>query len=723
MLLIVVIAVGFSIICASTIPRVSASELTINSRNKRMDFSNHTILHHGIPQTDIFTNESSSYNYLLEDLEEGQVVYFSVTFNLIYQKSEFQVALFDYSGIDWNSILYEISGLEKYLGSWTVPSGSKDWILQVNDTIDTRSGNFSFTVLVSTPEGGYRDDTANIVNESVKQSNFTMNHEVHYWKVVMKENQIGTIFLKETTPRVLFDAEIGVYPQFSAPTPQPIPHEPRLDNPVVQLTEILGSHNLSWNAIATSTYFIIIKHNVGEDSPTGLYNISFSAEQSLYSFDTAGRLPYNKTVSIVVDQSYTKPKSYFFFFKVNLSRSRVNIQVYEPDSTTSTILDYALVKIYDEGRQDPIRSEREELQLYDGQINITLSLDEGYYYLVVTPRLNAGKGQFYIHFEYEFPQPFVWTIPAFLLNIGILFALPTYLVYLDSKGKWYRIHQWNIHSSLQDTYKLFRSSLSGIFNIKEVPNKSIMIRITNIPFKTFGMLDFIDSSEKETLVVSKRFHRKVEWFVYILAGLALYDIVNLLSFSFFSVHFLPIYIPNSTVLFIILAVPTALLLIFTIFVNLSTYFSYGQVINKISFIVKNYQNSPSKEFSLQSLDPEQASKNINYVRVLWNQAKHAFKEKNFELFVIKADASVKNLLSTRFQQLVTTPIFSKPDFQFQVGSLRKRGFDLPSEKKIAHFRNIRNRIVHSSITLDEKESVDCFAYYSAFISRLGLRST
>ncbi len=115
-------------------------------------------------------------------------------------------------------------------------------------------------------------------------------------------------------------------------------------------------------------------------------------------------------------------------------------------------------------------------------------------------------------------------------------------------------------------------------------------------------------------------------------------------------------------------------------------------------------------------------KNINYVRVLWNQAKHAFKKNNFELFVIKADASVKNLLSTRFQQLVSSPI-SKHDFQFQVATLRKQGFDLPSERKIAHFRNLRNRIVHSSFTLDEKESVDCFAYYSTFITRLGLRSS
>jgi hypothetical protein len=137
--------------------------------------------------------------------------------------------------------------------------------------------------------------------------------------------------------------------------------------------------------------------------------------------------------------------------------------------------------------------------------------------------------------------------------------------------------------------------------------------------------------------------------------------------------------------------------------------------------VQNYKESSDIEIPIERLDSTQAIKSINYVRVLWNQAKHAFKEKNYELFVIKADASVKNLLSTRFLQIVAENTHSKPDFQIQVTELRRRGFDLPSERKIAHFRNLRNRIVHSSVTLEEKESVDCFAYYSTFITRLGLR--
>ena len=409
---------------------------------------------------------------------------------------------------------------------------------------------------------------------------------------------------------------------------------------------------------------------------------------------------------------------------VNSSRAKVFIQVYGPESSVSSdarILEDSTVQIIDSGKQNIIYSEPEYEMDIDKQFNISITLDAGKYYLVVSPVANA-IGMFYIHFEYDLPRPFVWTFPAIFVCFIILFALPGYLTYLDWKGKWYRINQWSVSTSVGEAYKILKNSFSGIFKIKEVPNTSILIPITNIPFKTFGLMNFIESSEKETLIVVKRLHQKIEWFMYFLIGIIIFDILNFLSFTFFSIHFLPIDISNSLDLITVLIIPTIILTIIVLFVNVSAFLSYSQVVDRISYTIENLQESSRKEFITKSLDSEQALKNINYVRVLWNQAKHAFKENNYELFVIKADAAVKNLLSTRFQQVVSSPIYSKPDFQFQVTNLRNHGFDLPSEKKIAHFRNLRNRIVHSSITLNEKESVDCFAFYSTFIARLGLRS-
>jgi len=210
---------------------------------------------------------------------------------------------------------------------------------------------------------------------------------------------------------------------------------------------------------------------------------------------------------------------------------------------------------------------------------------------------------------------------------------------------------------------------------------------------------------------------------YFLLSLIIYDIVNIIFYLLFSDHFLPFYFTSLASIIVFLFVPTVVLIVIVLFTNVSAYITYTQVINKIAFIIQNYEETGDKKGFISSMDALQAAKSINYVRVLWNQARHAFKGQNYELFVIKADAAVKNLLSIRFMQICPENMYSKPDFQTQVVELRKRGFDLPNDRKIANFRNLRNRIVHSSVTLNEKESVDCFAFYSTFITRLGLRPT
>ena len=702
-----IIALSFISVWSSPLFSSSAIEKTLDGQNK-VTSSLDQVLINGVPETGLFTNETSSHNYLLHDISQGQIIYFSIDPN-----AEYNVTLYNPTGA-----IFKIERTihdTKYLGSWKA-SVSGTWKLQLNYTKIAGSETLSYTILAALSSIGYNEISAKLVNESFSEANFTLDHEVQYWKVSLIRNQNGTIFLKESEPSVLYHAEIKIYRQGY---PQ---------NPVLPPMQIeTSTYNFTWNAYSTDTYFIVIAHNPEAYSPTGKYNISFIAEQDLYDFNSAGRLPYNQTLSIRVDQAYSPRKPYYFWFLVNSSEVNVVIQVFGPNSSDANILEDSTVEIRDEGRQQRIGELYEEnTQDVDKQFNISLTLsDAGKYYLIISPESNA-VGMFYIHFIYflpEKPRPFVWTPFAILLNLLLLFALPGYLTYLDSKGKWYRINQWSVPTSLQETYKILKNSFSGFFKIKEVPNKSFLIPITNIPIKTFGILNFYETSEEETLVEARRLHRKIEWILYFLIGIIIYDILNFLMFTFFSITIIPVEISNTFDLATVLILPTILLIIIVLFVNIFAYISYNQVIDRISYIIENYQESSPKEFPTKSLSPEQAQKNINYVRVLWNQAKHAFKENNYELFVIKADAAVKNLLSTRFQQLVTSPVYSKPDFQFQVTSLRNCGFDLPSEKKIVYFRNLRNRIVHSSITLNEKESVDCFAFYSTFIARLGLRSS
>jgi len=562
--------------------------------------------------------------------------------------------------------------------------------------------------LAHIPSSGYSEESAISINESELIANFSIDHERHFWKVKLGDNQNGTLFLKESTPTVLFEARITIYP------------EELKNNPVLSSRIILGSFNYSWNAFAEDNFIIEVVHNPEDISPIGLYNISFIAEEVLWDYESAGKLPFNQTINVRITQGFGFTKQYYFRFHVNLSRSEVFIRVFDETPLISKVLDYADVFIEELGLQKPIYSYEERYQENDGEFNITNTLDEGEYYLIIS--LQPGvTGQFSIHFEYQLPTPFLWNFPAIILSLVTLVALPVYLIFLDSKGKWYRLNQWTLPTPLRKTYKLFRNSFTGFFKTKEVPDESILIQVESLPLKTYALINFVESSERETLIFSKRLKRRLEWIIYILIGFLLFDFLNLLFFVFFSIHFLPIYIPNLVNLLLFLVIPTGVLVVCVLFVNLSSFITYSQIINRLSYIVQNYQDLSEDEVLLQRIDPVQALKSINYVRVLWNQAKHAFKDKNYELFVIKADASVKNLLSTRFQQLVSGNKYTKPDFQIQATELRKRGFDLPSDKRITHFRNLRNRIVHSSVTLDEKESVDCFAYYSTFITRLGLR--
>ncbi|MFX0184178.1 MAG: hypothetical protein ACFE95_13930 [Candidatus Hodarchaeota archaeon] len=692
----------FFVFCISPSLVSSTSEKNIINQKITTNFSEANILNHGIPLKGIFNESSKSHTYIFETINQGQVIYFSINPN-----SDFNITLYNPYGIkfDIKRTFHPNEGI--YLGSWQA-SLAGDWLLEVNNT---RAENVTYDILASIPETGYSGDSSVFLKQSFLEANFTLDHEIHYWKVSLEANQNGTLFLNEVTQSVLFQATLTIYPQKT-------PNNPIL--PSKELTQSdLPDYNFSWNSFVTDYYIIEIEHKAQDATLTGIYNISFITEEDLFSVETAGKLPYNKTISIRVNPpGYSTPKKYFFWFQVNSSRSKVNIRV--SDEGTDLLEIYGQVEIFDSGHQNPLYSNFEQSQVRDGEFNITETLNEGIYYLVITPTPGA-IGELTIHFDYQLPQPFTFELASIFVSMCLLMALPAYLIYLDSKGKWYQIDQWTIPNSLEETYKLFKYSFRGIFNIKEVPQESILIQVASIPFRTYSLINFIESSEIETIVFSKRIRRKIEWVIYVLIGFICFDFLNIFSYVLYTIHFLPFYVANLTSLIFVLAIPTVLLVITVLFVNVSSYLTYKQIINRIIYVIQNYEESLDSEIPIERLDSAQAIKSINYVRVLWNQAKHAFKEKNYELFVIKADASVKNLLSTRFLQVVAGDTHSKPDFQIQVTELRRRGFDLPSDRKIAHFRNLRNRIVHSSVTLDEKESVDCFAYYSTFITRLGLR--
>jgi hypothetical protein len=689
---------------------VQIGGIPLHAENKANDFPNQIVLTHGIPQTGTFSNNSGSHNWRIENIPITQIIYFSVDPDGSYSKSELTVGLYNPDGESFNHILSETPGSSAYLGKFTTPI-SGDWILQVNDTRIVRDTNATYEILVSIPMVAYNEDKALGVEPIPWMANFTIPHEIHFWKVNLEENQNGTLILKEVDLSVLFEARLTIYPQA---TPE---------NHVLREFEIQGSYNYSWNAGFQDTYIIKLGHNSQEIIPTGQYNVSFEAEQNLYSFQTAGELQDNHTTTVKITQGFSG-KGYYFSFHVNHSRAEIFIRIFEDNRTTSKILDFANIEIFDEGGQNKIFSANEVDQDRDGEINITLILDSSTYYLVVTPPESNAVGVFHIHLEIQPPQPFVWDISGLLLIISALIVLPGFLIYQDTKGKWFQVNQWTVPASQKETYRLLKDGFRGIFSLEEVPEDSILIRVASIPVSTYALINCVKSSDDETLVFSKRLRRKPEWIIYFFIGSTIYAGLNLIIYVLLSEHFLPFYVDGITNLLLVLVLPLIILGIPVLFVNISPIITYQQLINRLSYMIQNYQRASDPGIEpAQPLDLDRIIKNINYVRVLWNQAKRAFKDKNYELFVIKADTAVKNLLFVRYQQIISISLLPKPDFTMQVEELRAHGYDLPSSKKIVHYRNIRNRIVHSSVTLGEKESIDCYAYYSTFITRLGLRPT
>ncbi len=686
----------------------SESPLPRRVNNRIVQEGNSTfILKNSILQFGEFTNVSRVHYWIIQDLNRGEKVYFSLS-----PKTGINISVYNPSDVEIE--VDQTIHSNKYLGTWQI-SIEGDWRIQLDDIRSDASDNYSYSILAKIPDEGYNEETALSANASQTKANFSIEQEIHFWKVSLNENQNSTLSLKEITPAVLFEAKISIY------------RERNPQNPVLAETEITGSFDYSWNPFASAQYYIVVQHKPADTSPIGLYNISVSSEKYGYSFESAIELPYNQTISTKQVQGFIPRKIYYYWFFINTSRSDVYINIFGPNSTAAKILEFATVEIFDEGKQNRLYIGYEGDQIIDKTFEINLNkIDAGLYYIVISPE-SSSVGQFFLHFEYNVPQLFVWNSLGFIVTFLAIIAFPLYLVYLDSQGRFYRIHgpvhQWEFALPVKETFKFLKYSFRGIFSIKEIPNESILVKIHSIPFKTFALLNFIESSETETFIITKRILRRIEWILFPFLGLLVLDFVNLFSLILFSEFLLPVYLPNIATAFFLLAAPTVILLIPVIFINLTSYLSYNQVIDRISFVIHDYQDKSENGFSNIILEPEQAEKNINYVRVLWNQAKHAFKDNNFELFVIKADAAVKNLLSTRYQQIVSSSAKSKPVFQVQVDELRKRGFDLPSNKKITHFRNLRNRIVHSSVTLDEKESVDCFAFYSTFITRLGLRPT
>lgn len=309
-------------------------------------------------------------------------------------------------------------------------------------------------------------------------------------------------------------------------------------------------------------------------------------------------------------------------------------------------------------------------------------------------------------------------------------ALPVIVFYFMLRKKSEEIIEWELDQNYTELYKIL-SSNPRLNPKMEVPYQKILLMRKNILIRDI-IIDIVPihaNEEENTSMVAQsavglRYKNTFDAFLSmtVIIGLVLYWGINILAYELVNQTILPYRVAelnsvNLLVYYLIIPVTFFLLII---------YFykeSYLKVIlNEIEYSINDSTLTKTLSTGKNSpIDTENLLKNLAYVRVLWNQAIKAFNEKNYSLFIIRADNSVKKLIETRFQQLLGT-IDEKLEFNELIESVRQQGFDIPSQKKIEYFRKVRNKVVHSSHLLDEKTAIETYTYYSKFLGRLGLRT-
>jgi hypothetical protein len=259
-------------------------------------------------------------------------------------------------------------------------------------------------------------------------------------------------------------------------------------------------------------------------------------------------------------------------------------------------------------------------------------------------------------------------------------------------------------------------------NIKEVPPDVILIE--RPPFAGNLILRFDETSEDNTYVEFNRPEKsKFRILLFLPLGIFAYWIANAFLFFAFQTTMMWFRATDFLGIALVLLLPFLTVTIPTAIFVLTKAIILRTFVGEIGYTFEEISTTPAKNGMSGSsvLTIDAITRALSYSRVLWNQAKKAFKEKNYSLFIIKADTAVKKVIEIRFLQIIGQ-INEKLDFVELINELRMRGFDLPSQPKIEHFRKIRNKVVHSSHLLDEKSAIDTFAYYNKFLTRLGLRT-
>ncbi len=573
-------------------------------------------------------------------------------------------------------------------------------------------GNYSIVAVEK--DQGFSFPTAKSLTSNTAGS-FPFVGTWEYWYLTLESNQRISITITAQNKEVIDGLRVDWHD-----SPESTEH----DDKATDLNEPSWTTQFKSSKPLTHRYYLLLKHAFYSDTAiTGSYNLSIELEESGYNFDKAYTLvAVNGSWNEYFDYDYPGANPYFKF-SVD---SRVRVEITVSGENDTNLLEYAQVEVYRPDKSQ-IASFKEE-DGNDNQIQGTFLIDEDaagdYYFKLELFPLNSGLVNISLNIS-ESPKSFEWKFEAQIITL-FFFGLAILLLGFQRKRWSFIQNQWTVSAPIDIVYKaLFDSQRFEIYGM--IPDKLLKIKRTILGMKYSSELTLEQITPKDTILISSR---KAQWWesiVPILAVVSSYFLINyLILLSSPEKRLLPISLDSTENILILgsllFTILTGLLLISLLLREQHKNFE-KEVEGTIHDLVRSHKDISIPEAEREAFFEKQIERNISYVRVLWNQAKTAFKEDNYDLFVIKADAGVKKLLETRYMQVYGYLEFdSSMDFKTLCEKIRLAGFDIPKVKKIEHHRKLRNYIVHSSRILDQDESAEVFSYYNKFLGRLGLRA-
>lgn len=666
-----------------------------------------------------FTNNSIGFSFLFNQTRENQVIYLFLKANSTIKDS---ISLFAINS--QNEFLENISfsyfgeknpsNLEIY-GRFEFPSRTNNWLIMINYTDSFINSTFT-EIEIYIPDKGYDFNSGIQILDNTSKYTYSVNFpfETIFWEINLEKNRRVAFEIKDELNNLVLNDAIEFYGYDSINNkPGRLPDRPSEDDGgVFKHSWVSGSTELKSNVL-----WIKIKLLAGIK---GNLVLTFDFQNEGYSFNTA--IPFELNSTNIVYQNYPERYSQHQFFKITINENDVKIFLLA-FSDDPLVLRFSIIKIYYETEENLLITIQERFDsIVTGTYNFSfVATIPGDYYIEYQSDARPQIGTFYIEITYNKLPQFIWKLEIILINLILLILFPIIRIYYIAKDNPHNILEWEINENQKAIFHTL--SKNNRLNPKmEVPNEKILL-VRNSLLIWEIIIDIIpldDDSSSIGFRYKKLFSISIP--ILLILILLVYWMINIVWFVFFQETMLPFRVSelgtiNEIILFIIIIILLLSSILYFIKEN-----TVNQIKNEIELSINELNQKKSLNIvSNKSIDIESIKKNLAYIRVLWSQADKAFKNQNYSLFIIRADNAVKKLLEIRFQQLVGK-IDEKLDFTSIIEIIRNNGFDIPSTKNIEKFRKIRNKVVHSSHLLDEKTAIETFAYYSKFLTRMGLRT-